>query len=152
MLRFVCFLISLTPLCLFFLVLVIGLFTNAFLFLLFFFFPYFFCWGGLGYIFGCGLISYGLVLLCLWICVLMILARESVFHSGYFPGFFVFVIIALTTCVWSTVHWNINSKPLPTTTKACTQFPVSSTWTSIHMYVISVLLQLCPKLVWKLST
>jgi hypothetical protein len=31
--------------------------------------------GILGYIFGCDYISYGLVLLRFWVCVLMILAR-----------------------------------------------------------------------------
>jgi len=39
----------------------------------------------LGYIFGCDLISYGLILLSLWICVLMVLARESIFRLGYEP-------------------------------------------------------------------
>jgi hypothetical protein len=34
--------------------------------------------------FGCDLISYGLILLSLWICVLMVLARESIFRLGYF--------------------------------------------------------------------
>jgi NADH-ubiquinone oxidoreductase chain 4 len=54
-----------------------------------FFFPnFFFCWGGLSYIFGCDLISYGFILLSLWICVLMVLARESIFRLGYFSGFF----------------------------------------------------------------
>lgn len=67
-----------------------------------FFFPYFFCWGGLGYIFGCDLISYGLILLSLWICVLMVLARESVFRSGYFPGFFLFIILSLTILLYCT--------------------------------------------------
>ena len=33
------------------------------------------------------LISYGLILLSLWICVLMVLARESIFRLGYFSGF-----------------------------------------------------------------
>ena len=68
----------------------------------FFFFPYFFCWGGLGYIFGCDLISYGLILLSLWICVLIILARVSVFQLGYLSGFFVFVVIALTIILFCT--------------------------------------------------
>ena len=68
------------------------LFVIFHFFCLLFFFPYFFCWGGLGYIFGCDLISYGLVLLSLWICVLMILARESVFQFGYFSGFFLFLL------------------------------------------------------------
>nr|AQP29992.1 NADH dehydrogenase subunit 4 [Microcerotermes sp. H TB-2017] len=71
-------------------------------FIYFFFFPYFFCWGGLGYIFGCDLISYGLILLSLWICVLMILASESIFRVGYFSGFFVFVVIGLTIMLYCT--------------------------------------------------
>jgi NADH-ubiquinone oxidoreductase chain 4 len=57
------------------------LFFIVFLSLLFIYFSFliFFCWTGLGYIFGCDLISYGLIFLSLWICVLMVLARESVF-------------------------------------------------------------------------
>nr|QZK21319.1 NADH dehydrogenase subunit 4 [Amitermes sp. ANIC 0041] len=103
MLSFLCFLIFLTPLCLFssFWWLVCGLlFFISFMFL--FSFPYFFCWGGLGYIFGCDLISYGLILLSLWICVLMILASESIFRLGYFSGFFLFVVIMLTIMLYCT--------------------------------------------------
>jgi len=51
---------------------------------------------------GCDLISYGLILLSLWICVLIILARESIFRSDYFPGFFVFVVIFLTIMLYCT--------------------------------------------------
>jgi NADH-ubiquinone oxidoreductase chain 4 len=61
------------------------LFSISFVYMLFL--PLF-CWGNLGYFFGCDLISYGLILLSLWICVLIILARESNFRSGYFSGFF----------------------------------------------------------------
>lgn len=103
MLRFLCFLIFLTPLCLFssFWWLICGLlFFISFIYL--FSFPYFFCWGGLGYIFGCDLISYGLILLSLWICVLIILARESIFRLGYFSGFFLFVVIILTIMLYCT--------------------------------------------------
>nr|WES82265.1 NADH dehydrogenase subunit 4 [Amitermes sp.] len=103
MLSFLCFLIFLTPLCLFsgFWWLICGLlFFISFVFL--FSFPYFFCWGNLGYIFGCDLISYGLILLSLWICVLMVLASESVFRSGYFSGFFLFVVIALAIMLYCT--------------------------------------------------
>nr|QXT44006.1 NADH dehydrogenase subunit 4 [Astratotermes hilarus]QXT44019.1 NADH dehydrogenase subunit 4 [Astratotermes hilarus] len=67
-----------------------------------FFLPWFFCWGSLGYFFGCDLISYGLILLSLWICVLMILASESVFRSGYFSAFFVAVIIFLMIMLYCT--------------------------------------------------
>nr|QXT44266.1 NADH dehydrogenase subunit 4 [Apicotermes occultus] len=103
MLSFLCFLVFLIPLCLFpgswWLVCSL-LFAVSYIFM--FFLPYFFCWGNLGYLFGCDLISYGLILLSLWICVLMILASESVFRSGYFPGFFVFVVIVLTIMLYCT--------------------------------------------------
>jgi NADH-ubiquinone oxidoreductase chain 4 len=71
-------------------------------FFLFFSFPYFFCWGNLGYFFGCDLISYGLIFLSLWICVLIVLAREAVLRSYYFPGFFLFVIIFLVVMLYCT--------------------------------------------------
>nr|YP_009351373.1 NADH dehydrogenase subunit 4 [Foraminitermes rhinoceros]AQP29422.1 NADH dehydrogenase subunit 4 [Foraminitermes rhinoceros] len=71
-------------------------------FVYFFSFPYFFCWSNLGYLFGCDLISYGLILLSLWICVLMILASESVFRVNYFPGFFVSVVIILVVLLYCT--------------------------------------------------
>nr|YP_009250605.1 NADH dehydrogenase subunit 4 [Heterotermes crinitus]AMX22934.1 NADH dehydrogenase subunit 4 [Heterotermes crinitus] len=102
MLSFLCFLLFLTPLCMFgswWLVCSL-LFLVSFAYL--FSFPYFFCWGGLGYIFGCDVISYGLVLLSLWICVLMILASESVLRSGFFPGFFLFVVIFLVVMLYCT--------------------------------------------------
>jgi hypothetical protein len=49
-----------------FLIFMISLFINVFYFFyLFFFLSLFFCWGGLGYIFGCDLISYGLIFISL---------------------------------------------------------------------------------------
>lgn len=56
----------------------------------------------MGYFLGCDVISYGLVLLSLWICVLMVLARESVFRSNYFSGLFLFVIIFLVVMLYCT--------------------------------------------------
>nr|URH16666.1 NADH dehydrogenase subunit 4 [Embiratermes neotenicus] len=103
MLSFLCFLIFLTPLCFFswsWWMVCSLLFFVCFVFL--FFFPYFFCWGSLGYIFGCDLISYGLIFLSLWICVLMIMASESVFRHNYFSGFFIFVVVALTIMLYCT--------------------------------------------------
>nr|WNL53882.1 NADH dehydrogenase subunit 4 [Microtermes sp.] len=103
MLSFLCFLVFLTPLCLFselwWLICSLLFFVS---FLYFFSFPYFFCWGNLGYFLGCDLISYGLIFLSLWICVLMILASESVFRLVYFPGFFLFIIIFLTVMLYCT--------------------------------------------------
>nr|WCQ71421.1 NADH dehydrogenase subunit 4 [Hodotermopsis sjostedti] len=60
-----------------------------------FYFPYFFCWCNISYMFGCDYISYGLILLSFWICVLMILSSESVYRFDYFPGFFLLVIVLL---------------------------------------------------------
>nr|UBN08884.1 NADH dehydrogenase subunit 4 [Panesthia obtusa] len=69
------------------------LFFLSFIFL--FMIPYYFCWGSLGYLFGFDYISYGLILLSIWISVLMIMASESVYHHKYFDNFFLFMIISL---------------------------------------------------------
>jgi NADH-ubiquinone oxidoreductase chain 4 len=83
--------------------LVIGLFFIVWCFFCLFFLSLFFCcWGNLSYFFGCDVISYGLVLLSLWICVLMVLARESGFRSGYFSGLFLFVVIFLVVMLYCT--------------------------------------------------
>jgi NADH-ubiquinone oxidoreductase chain 4 len=50
----------------------------------------------------CDLISYGLILLSLWICVLMVLARECIFRSGYFSRFFLFVVFILAITLYCT--------------------------------------------------
>nr|URX53366.1 NADH dehydrogenase subunit 4 [Glyptotermes fuscus] len=103
MLSFLFYLIFLIPLCslggswwvihsLFFLV------TFAF----FFVFPYFMVWGNLGYMFGCDCISYGLILLSFWICVLMITASESVLRSDYYSGLFMGFIVLLMIMLFCT--------------------------------------------------
>ena len=77
----------------------IDLFYNTFYFFyLFLFVSFFCCWGGLGYIFGCDLISYVLILLSLWNCFLMVLAKESVFRLRYFSGFFSLLLLSLLLC------------------------------------------------------
>nr|AVN67598.1 NADH dehydrogenase subunit 4 [Anallacta methanoides] len=59
-------------------------------------------WGNLGFLFGCDCISYGLILLSIWISFLMILASSSVFSSNYFTSFFLFIIIIMLFMLWST--------------------------------------------------
>nr|WHM51597.1 NADH dehydrogenase subunit 4 [Rhinotermes marginalis] len=96
MLSFLFFLVFLIPLCiapLSWWLIPSLLFFVTFIYM--FFFPYFFCWGNLGSLFGCDVISFGLIFLSFWICVLMILASESINRSVYFPGFFLFVVISL---------------------------------------------------------
>nr|UBN08936.1 NADH dehydrogenase subunit 4 [Panesthia sloanei] len=69
------------------------MFFLSFIFL--FMIPYYFCWSGLGYLFGFDYISYGLILLSIWISVLMIMASESIYYHSYFDNFFLFMIIML---------------------------------------------------------
>nr|URX54534.1 NADH dehydrogenase subunit 4 [Incisitermes snyderi] len=71
-------------------------------FFFFFVFPCFLGWGNLGYIFGCDYISYGLILLSFWICVLMITASESVLRASYFPGLFLVFVIVLVIMLFCT--------------------------------------------------
>nr|QAX91072.1 NADH dehydrogenase subunit 4 [Schedorhinotermes sp. 7 MW-2019] len=101
MLSFLFFMIFLIPLCVFpFSWWLVSSLLFFVVFVYMFFFPYFFCWGNLGSFFGCDVISYGLIFLSFWVCVLMILASESVVRSGYFPGFFVFVVVFLMIALY----------------------------------------------------
>nr|AIY62031.1 NADH dehydrogenase subunit 4 [Glossotermes oculatus]URH16510.1 NADH dehydrogenase subunit 4 [Glossotermes oculatus] len=96
MLKFFLFLLFLIPLCdSFFSWWLISscLFLLSFLFL--FFFPSGLGWGSLGYLFGCDVVSFGFVLLSLWICVLMVLASELVCRSSFFPGTFLGIVVFL---------------------------------------------------------
>nr|QAX91111.1 NADH dehydrogenase subunit 4 [Parrhinotermes sp. C MW-2019] len=96
MLSFLFFLVFLIPLCSFsFSWWLISSLLFLIVFVYMFFFPYFFCWGSLGSFLGCDVLSYGLILLSFWICVLMILASESVKRLDYFSGFFLFFVVFL---------------------------------------------------------
>nr|URX53715.1 NADH dehydrogenase subunit 4 [Kalotermitidae sp. 2 AB-2022a] len=75
-------------------------FILSFLFL--FIFPYFMGWDNLGYIFGCDCVSYGLILLSFWVCVLMIMASESVFRSFYYTSLFLFFVVILVIMLFCT--------------------------------------------------
>nr|YP_005351199.1 NADH dehydrogenase subunit 4 [Periplaneta americana]ADD71934.1 NADH dehydrogenase subunit 4 [Periplaneta americana] len=103
MLKFLMYLIFLIPLCL------LGnswwmiqslMFLLCFLFM--FSMPSLFCWSNLGYLFGEDLISFGLILLSLWICVLMIMASESIFRHNYYKNFFLFIVLILVIMLYCT--------------------------------------------------
>nr|URX53975.1 NADH dehydrogenase subunit 4 [Marginitermes hubbardi] len=70
-----------------------SLFIISFLF--FFSFPCFMVWSGLGCLFGCDYISYGLILLSFWVCVLMIMASESILRSSYYHHLFLLFVVLL---------------------------------------------------------
>nr|URX54443.1 NADH dehydrogenase subunit 4 [Cryptotermes penaoru] len=68
----------------------------------FFAFPYFLGWGNLGYLFGCDFLSYGLILLSFWVCVLMVMASESILRSFYYPGLFLVFVVLLVILLFCT--------------------------------------------------
>nr|YP_010502857.1 NADH dehydrogenase subunit 4 [Parasphendale agrionina]UXD78621.1 NADH dehydrogenase subunit 4 [Parasphendale agrionina] len=62
----------------------------------------FFCWGGLSYTFGYDFLSYGLVMLSFWICILMILASYSVVQHKFYNNLFLFMILLLLLMLYCT--------------------------------------------------
>nr|YP_010946890.1 NADH dehydrogenase subunit 4 [Sorineuchora formosana]WGO57647.1 NADH dehydrogenase subunit 4 [Sorineuchora formosana] len=73
--------------------------VQSFLFLLsfvfIFSFSYFGVWCNVGYFFGCDYISFGLIILSLWITILMILASELIYFLNYFSALFLFMVVFL---------------------------------------------------------
>nr|YP_010022242.1 NADH dehydrogenase subunit 4 [Neurigona zhejiangensis]QOL12432.1 NADH dehydrogenase subunit 4 [Neurigona zhejiangensis] len=69
------------------------LFLLSFMFIFMNYFSNYFM--SVSYFLGCDLISYGLVLLSMWICSLMLLASESVYSSNNYKSLFVFNILML---------------------------------------------------------
>nr|ASY97914.1 NADH dehydrogenase subunit 4 [Pseudocreobotra wahlbergii] len=55
----------------------------------------FFFWGSLSYMFGYDYLSYGLVMLSFWICILMILASYSVIRYKFYNKMFLMMILLL---------------------------------------------------------
>nr|ASY98590.1 NADH dehydrogenase subunit 4 [Ceratomantis saussurii] len=62
----------------------------------------FFCWSNLSYVFGCDYLSYGLIMLSFWICVLMILASYSVIRYKFYNKLFLFMILMLLLMLYCT--------------------------------------------------
>nr|QJA26195.1 NADH dehydrogenase subunit 4 [Spodoptera frugiperda] len=56
----------------------------------------------LSYMFGCDMISYGLILLSIWITFLMIMASESLNKNNFFKNLFLFNIIFLMVMLYLT--------------------------------------------------
>nr|QHD47990.1 NADH dehydrogenase subunit 4 [Indonemoura auriformis] len=58
--------------------------------------------GNISYFMGCDVISFGLILLSFWICVLMITASESVVRVNYYSGFFLLMVLLLLILLYCT--------------------------------------------------
>nr|ARB50177.1 NADH dehydrogenase subunit 4 [Rhombodera sp. FY-2017] len=102
MLSYMMYLIFLTPLC--FMNMSWWLIQNL-LFLLSLMFLInidFFCWSGMSYMFGYDYLSYGLVMLSFWICVLMITASYSVIRYKFYNNLFLFMILVLLYMLYCT--------------------------------------------------
>nr|ADI75260.1 NADH dehydrogenase subunit 4 [Parnassius bremeri] len=56
----------------------------------------------LSYMMGCDMISYGLILLSIWICLLMIMASENLNKMNFYINFFMFNIIILLIMLYLT--------------------------------------------------
>lgn len=69
------------------------LFLISFLFICYNYFSNY--WIRLRYFIGCDIFSYGIILLRLWICCLIIIAREKIYISKYYNKLFLFNIIIL---------------------------------------------------------
>jgi len=63
---------------------------------------YSYYWINLGYFLGCDLLSYGLILLSLWICGLIIIASESVVKINNFIQYFSLLIVILLIMLFLT--------------------------------------------------
>nr|UJH93361.1 NADH dehydrogenase subunit 4 [Conogethes punctiferalis] len=56
----------------------------------------------LSYMYSCDILSYGLILLSIWICILMIMASENLYKQNYYLNFFLFNLIFLLLMLYLT--------------------------------------------------
>nr|UHA55355.1 NADH dehydrogenase subunit 4 [Kennelia xylinana] len=56
----------------------------------------------LSYMFGCDIISFGLILLSIWICSLMLMASENLFKLKFYDNFFLMNVIILMIMLYLT--------------------------------------------------
>lgn len=56
----------------------------------------------LRYIYSCDIISYGLIMLRIWICTLIIIASENLYKYNFYVGFFIFNLIFLLIMLFLT--------------------------------------------------
>nr|YP_009764334.1 NADH dehydrogenase subunit 4 [Orthopygia glaucinalis]QIS91173.1 NADH dehydrogenase subunit 4 [Orthopygia glaucinalis] len=56
----------------------------------------------LSYMYSCDIMSFGLVMLSIWICILMMMASENLFKENYYVEFFMFNLIFLLLMLFLT--------------------------------------------------
>lgn len=109
MLKFILFVFILTPVCLYkrsYWMVQNLIFLLRFIFIILNYYNNY--WINLSYFLGCDLFSYGIILLRLWICALMLMARSSVYNlNNYKSIFLINVVILLLFLVLSFGTYNI---------------------------------------------
>nr|YP_010035955.1 NADH dehydrogenase subunit 4 [Empis separata]QQQ89191.1 NADH dehydrogenase subunit 4 [Empis separata] len=103
MLKFLLFILLLLPLCLMnnmFWMVQNMMFLLSFLFIINNYYSNY--WMNLSYFMGCDLMSYGLILLSLWICTLMLMASESVEKFNNYKNLFMFNLLLLLLFLYLT--------------------------------------------------
>nr|QLY89784.1 NADH dehydrogenase subunit 4 [Empis tessellata] len=103
MLKILCFLLFLIPLSLLnnmFWMVQNMLFLLSFLFIILNYYSNY--WMSLSYFLGCDMISYGLILLSLWICSLMLLASESIEKFNNYKSLFLLNVVMLLLLLFLT--------------------------------------------------
>nr|AIU40743.1 NAD dehydrogenase subunit 4 [Ostrinia penitalis] len=56
----------------------------------------------LSYMYSCDILSYGLILLSIWICILMIMASENLYKMKFYMNFFIFNLMFLLIMLYMT--------------------------------------------------
>lgn len=56
----------------------------------------------LGYLYGCDIISFGLILLRFWICSLIVLARGNIYKYKFHEGKFMLIVVILIIMLYCT--------------------------------------------------
>lgn len=59
-------------------------------------------WGRVSYFLGCDIISYGIILLSIWICSLMIMASELIYKNNNYSNFFILNLLILMLFLYLT--------------------------------------------------
>nr|YP_010952601.1 NADH dehydrogenase subunit 4 [Dolbina tancrei]WMQ52947.1 NADH dehydrogenase subunit 4 [Dolbina tancrei] len=102
MMKFLFYMIFMMPLC--FMVDMFWLVQMLLLLLMFLFMnlSMSFLINNLSYMFFCDFISFGLILLSIWICLLMIMSSENLFKMGYYVNFFLINVMLLLILLFLT--------------------------------------------------
>nr|WVH44975.1 NADH dehydrogenase subunit 4 [Tipula cinereocincta mesacantha] len=59
-------------------------------------------WMSISYFLGCDILSYGLILLSIWICGLMLMASEGIYRNKNYWHFFLFMVVILLIFLYLT--------------------------------------------------